>query len=166
MCGEVGDLEALRVEGWKQHLEAHQVFELEVTYCGLAFIKLLDEPLEAKADPFPSQDVVFLNEASHACRQEGLVAKSKRGSGVGGCSGGNGVENNKEWRKRRTNTGKEVRQTNSVLIIVSVIFQAQTVKTFYKVTRSSSNYIICCFSFDNNSKLNIFDFCTFCHFGH
>lgn len=79
-CGEVGDLEALGVEGGQQHLQVHQVFELEVTHCGLAFTELLDEPLEAIADPLPSQDVVFLYAASHAPRQEGFVAKSEEGT--------------------------------------------------------------------------------------
>lgn len=67
-------MEALRVEGGQQHLQAHQVFQLEVTHSGLAFTELLDEPPEAIADPFPSQDVIFLDAASHASWQKGFVA--------------------------------------------------------------------------------------------
>lgn len=77
-------MEALRVEGGKQHLQAHQIFELEVTHSGLAFTELLDEFLEAIAYPLPSQDVIFLDAASHASRQEGFVAKSGEGIREGG----------------------------------------------------------------------------------
>lgn len=70
-------MEALGVERGQQHLEAHQVFELEVAHRGLAFAELLNEPPEAIADSLPGQDVIFLDAASHAHWQEGLVAKSR-----------------------------------------------------------------------------------------
>lgn len=74
MCGEVSDLKALRVEGGQQSLQVHQVLELQVGHRGLALVELLDESLEAIADPLPGHDVVFLDVASHALRQKGLVA--------------------------------------------------------------------------------------------
>ena len=75
--GQAGDLKALGEEGGQQRLQVHQVFELEVTHRGLAFTELLDELLEAIADPFPRQDVVLLEAAPHAPRQEGLVAETR-----------------------------------------------------------------------------------------
>lgn len=73
---EVGDLEALGVQGREEHLQAHQVLEFEVADRGLALAELLDEFVEAVADPLPGQDVVLLDLVSHANGQEGLVAGS------------------------------------------------------------------------------------------
>lgn len=70
-------MEALGVEGGQQHLQAHQVLQLEVAHRGLALAELLDELPETVADPLPSQDVVLLDAALHASWQEGFVAERR-----------------------------------------------------------------------------------------
>lgn len=71
------DLEALGEERRQQHLQAHQVLELEVPNGGLAFDELLDELLEAVADSLPSEEAVRPDAAPHVLRQEGLVAEKE-----------------------------------------------------------------------------------------
>lgn len=78
MLGEVGDSEALGVEGRYKHLQAHQVFELEVRHRGLAFAELLDEFVETVADPLPGQHAVFLHALSHAPWQKCLVTEGRK----------------------------------------------------------------------------------------
>lgn len=72
----LGDLEALGVEAGQQHLQAHQVLELQVADGGLALAELPDELGEAVADPLPGHKVVLLDPVAHAPGQEGLVAAS------------------------------------------------------------------------------------------
>lgn len=69
-------MEVLCVECRLQGLHADKVLELEVACRRSALAELLDEPLEAVADPLAGQKVAVLDVSPHVLGEEGLVAET------------------------------------------------------------------------------------------